>query len=105
MTSEQSPLKGAPSPKKLQVSSDLEKCFICQKVSTKVEGLITPGRQGYTTLVNAANLRHSKGDDDIYERLQSFLDTTGKVIDQSHYGVLIWSPNMESQVLILQFYQ
>ena len=60
--------------------------FYLSKVSTKVEGLITPGRQGYTIFVNASNLRHSTGDDDIYERLQSFLDTTGKVIDQSHYG-------------------
>ena len=90
MTNEQNLFKVAPSPKKLRVSSDLEKCFICQKVSTKVEGLITPGRQGYTTFVYAANLRHSKGDDDIYERLQSFLDTTGKVIDQSHYGSIKW---------------
>ena len=54
-------MKVAPSPKKLRVSSDLEKCFICQKVSTRVEGLITLGRQGYTTFVNAANLRQSKG--------------------------------------------
>ena len=52
--------------------------------------MITPGRQGYTMFVNAANLRHSKGDDDIYERSQSFLDTTGKVIDQSHYGSIKW---------------
>ena len=54
MTSEQSPLKVAPSPKKLRVSSDLGKCFICQKLSAKLEGLTAPGIQGYSTFVNAA---------------------------------------------------
>ena len=90
MTSEQSPLKVAPSPKKLRVSSNLDKCFICQKLSAKLEGFTAPVIQGYYTFINAAILRHGKGDDQIYERLQLYPDATGERVDESHYGSIKW---------------
>ena len=43
-----------------------------------------------STFVKAAILRHGKGDDQIYERLQLYLDATGERVDESHYGSIKW---------------
>ena len=49
-----------------------------------------PGSQSYSTFDNSAILRHGKGYDEIYERLQLYLDATRETVDESQYGSIKW---------------
>ena len=79
--------KTCPSPKKRRLSTSLAECFICQK---SLEGLTTPGDVGYSTFVKVSRFRFEAGEEELYKRLESFLDEGCTSIHEQYRSQIKW---------------
>ena len=82
-----SSVKLVPSPRKRRLSTSLAKCFICQKSS---EGLTTDGDAGYSTFMKAVRFRFEAGEEELYRRLESFLDEGCTSIHERYRSQIKW---------------
>ena len=79
--------KPVPSPKKRRLFTSLAKCLICQKSS---EGLTIPRDVGYSTFIKAVRFRFEAGEEELYRRLESFLDEGCTSIHERYWSQIKW---------------